>query len=140
MRRDLYTSEYERVRRRAGLGRTEFFDPDEPPTPAERAAVEAMRADAAARLQEDALAAVERRAAAQASLDALRRRTNERLMRAGWERYGLAPPDPLCSLELMLSVGWRLRCYTLNGADRWELEPPVRAQSEPWADGRGQQT
>jgi hypothetical protein len=123
LKRGLHDSEYERVRRKAGMDRPEFPE-DEPDRDGRLAAdrvAEKARETMAILIDRQNQDENERRAKAAADMDGVRRRTNERLMRESWKRYGLEQPSPQASLELYISIGWRLE----HTAEGWKLFQPV---------------
>lgn len=131
MKYDRFTTDYERVRRQASLGQAEFYDPDEPPDPGVAARVQDRAAETMAELsKQHAEAQSEQRRLSEADMDAVRKRTNDRMRLAAWEQYGIKPPSPTASLELYLSMGWTLE-HTGIG---WKLMRPDNIPAPPDED------
>ena len=130
MKRSLYDSEYERVRREAGLKngghlRPEFPEDDDPAPP--RAATTAIVHDPEfkERMAASAAQEAERRAQAKAEGDRYSREVNARMARREYEVLGLTPPEPFVSLALLKSLGWKVEHFEIGGQERWELIRPA---------------
>jgi hypothetical protein len=108
MKRSLYDSEYERVRREAGLDRPEFAEPEESP-PVDIARIEAAHDDFKGRMAAFDVHETQRRAEAKAEADRYTREINERGRLAEFAHAGVAPPVGVqASLELLLWIGWTI--------------------------------
>lgn len=115
MKRDRFESEYERIRREAGMARRPEFPEEEQP-------------DASGRLRQERIAAslddFHRRMTAlndaervqteqrEAEMDAWRAVWRERFIRREYEVRGLTPPEPPEALGLLLQLGWRVEQST----------------------------
>ena len=124
MKRDRYASELDRVMRERRLANMEFFDPDEPAEAQAAARVEASRQDFHERMRqrEEAQSALE--AEAKAKHDAKMRDFDRKVKLREYAALGLTPPEPLVSLDLLKSIGWRVERISYFGEDRWELIRP----------------
>lgn len=108
MKRDRYASDYEQVRRQAGVGRPQMEFPEEP-APVNLGRIDAVHDDfkqrMAALAEHDAEAAAKRKAAA----DELSKRANESIRLMEFARAGVQPPTGMkVSLPLLLSIGWKI--------------------------------
>jgi hypothetical protein len=111
MKRDRYASDYEQVRRQAGLGRPQMEFPDDP-APVNLGRIDAAHDDfkqrMAALAEHDAAAAAERKRKA----DDLTKRANGTVALAEYRAAGVESPSvdgdgaPRVSLSLLLSIGW----------------------------------
>ena len=109
MKRSLYNSEYERVRREAGLDRAEFPEFAAAPPPIDEARVKDAHEDFKQRMVELDTWETKRAAEAAARADAFTRHNNERVRLAEFARASLAPPaGTQTSLELLLWMGWKI--------------------------------
>jgi hypothetical protein len=132
VKRSLYDSEYDRVRREAGMknnGRLRPEFPEDEETEAPRAARTEIVHDQEFkdRMAAAAVHQAERRAKDKAEGDRYSREMNERIARREYEVLGLTPPDPLISLALLKSLGWRVEHFGIGGQERWELIRPASA-------------
>lgn len=111
MKRDRFESDYERVRREAGLARRDFDEPGGP-TLAER--IEIAHENFKERMAEVDKVDTEQAARRSAEAAAHSARWNARIRLQEYHRAGVKPPkvdfdgNPEHSLPLMLSLGWRV--------------------------------
>lgn len=117
MKRTRYDSEYERVRRSAGLPYATYDLPEEPDASGQMAPdrVEAALGDFKQRMgaleAQDAAAAAERKAKA----DALTARANATVLIHEYAAQGIHPPltdgrgVPTVSLAMLLQIGWTIQ-------------------------------
>lgn len=127
MKRTLYDSEYDRVRRKAGFDKPRYEFPDEQEERESEARVEEMSADFRRRMA--AVAAEEARVTGE-RLAAQNKRTSEYsaiVIRREYAALGLTPPEPLVSLALLRRLGWTLEEFVIGGETRWALTKPVTA-------------
>jgi hypothetical protein len=116
MKRSRHDSEYEKVRR--SRPRPEF--PDDRPDPAAPARVKEMFEEVKERLAEGN-AAEERAERARAEEHTKRSKAfTLELIRREYDRLGITPPEPLVSLALLETIGWRIE----RVGDRFELMRP----------------
>lgn len=114
MKHGRHSSEYDKVRRAAGLDRPryqppapEFPDDDAPPPPV-------FDDDFRARMADHAEQEKVRLAEAKAAADALTHRSNSRVKWSEYDRAGVEPPqldengEPRYSLSFLLKMGWRV--------------------------------
>jgi hypothetical protein len=137
VKRSLYDSEYERIRREAGMRdsrpQPEFLDEEELKLEEQRTAARVNEINDDFRARMAALGEAERQkiAAAQASLDAWRKEFNERVIKREYTQLGLMPPEPLVSLSLLRKLGWTVQFVgdetVLVRPESWA---PTRRQSE----------
>jgi hypothetical protein len=111
MKRSLFDSEYDRVRRDAGLARPRYERPEFPDEAAEAQAerVAAGLADFHARMAE--LKAAEQQHVVDVDRKHNERRAmiDERMRLREFTDLGLTPPEgSKCSLGLLLQIGWRV--------------------------------
>jgi hypothetical protein len=133
LKRSLYDSEYERVRREAGVGarsRPDFLDDDEETRISER--VDAKLQDFRERMAELRVAETTAEARRQVDADARRKVWHRRAVIGEYQRAGLTPPIiggdgmPAVSLSLLLSLGWQVReMLQVTGGTRLELLKPI---------------
>lgn len=109
MKGDRFASDYEQVRRQAGLQQPRF-DLDDEPDPAEVAArVAAKLADFHERMNQRLANETEQAAKRKAEAAALTARANEAMRLAEFEAAGVECPAGMkVSLGLLLQVGWRV--------------------------------
>jgi CRISPR/Cas system-associated protein Cas5 (RAMP superfamily) len=107
MKRSLYDSEYDRVRRDAGYTkpRYEFEGLD---VEIDAAAAEREKQEFRARMAEAELAEKKRLEELEERHRQRRLEGDRRLLLWEYERLGLMPLEPLISLGLALSLGWRI--------------------------------
>jgi hypothetical protein len=106
MKRDRYAKDYDQVRKRAGLARSEFFDPDEPAALDDGARVRAAADEAMARLDGLSAGDIERAAKRKAEADATTARANETLRLSEFAAAGVEPPIGMkVSLALLQQIG-----------------------------------
>jgi hypothetical protein len=109
MKRDRYAKDYDQVRKRAAMVRTEFFDPDEPAEHTTAARVRAMADEAIERLDGRSEGDIRRAAERKVESDALSARANESLRLAAFDAAGVEPPIGMkVSLALLLQIGWTI--------------------------------
>jgi hypothetical protein len=104
MKRSLYDSEYERVRRQAGMTQPEFPEPREVEIGTPRVLDEDFRQRMAVNAEHEAKKAAERKVHA----DALSMRANELVRLKEYERAGVDPLPGGVSLALALHMGWKI--------------------------------
>jgi hypothetical protein len=129
MKRDRYAKDYEQVRKRAAMARTEFFDPDEPPSETSAEYVRRSADEAIERL--DGRGEAERARAAERKIkaDELSARANESIRLAEFAAAGVEPPvGTKVSLALLLQIGWTIDQV---GDHRVLLRPLIRSASKP---------
>ena len=136
MKRSRFDAEYERVRNQSGARRpVQEFDPDYDVHERNAAArVEALRQDFHDRM--NALAKADAEKAAEAAVRHGKRRLeiDRRIMLDEYAALGLDPPEPLCSLGLLLSIGWRIDNFGgKNVLTRMDAERPRRRVEQPSA-------
>jgi hypothetical protein len=129
MKRSRFDSEYDQVRRAAGLGRPEFPEAKEEQLSEDRVA--AANADFRMRMNElekaeSALAAEKR-----VRFDQLRKEYNLRMIRRQYENLKITPPEPLVSLSLLLQLGWRIEEVGIEGRYSLVRPPPYVAPPMP---------
>lgn len=139
MKRTRYDTEYDRVREAAGLTRPQYDFPDEEAEERDRAArqarIDAGMVEMRERMAKNEAVETEAQRRAAAEMDANRVRWNERIKRQEFERLGLTPPEPLVSLALMISLGWRVEKVTgPEGVERMELLHPVQRRRKTRED------
>jgi ElaB/YqjD/DUF883 family membrane-anchored ribosome-binding protein len=136
MKRGLYDSEYDRIRHAAGYMRPRFEFPDDTEEKLSADRVEQMRRDFRERMNEVERAERDRAAAVQQRHKEHRETVDRLIMENEYKRIGLTPPNPLCSLGFLLSVGWRIEQI----GDRNVLTRPgsetQRKTREQWEDER----
>jgi hypothetical protein len=121
MKHTRYDSEYDKVRKRSGLAKPEFdFDDLQPAKPRAAPVDEDYQKRMAERVAIETAQAAERRA----EMDSWRAKANREAIMREYNDLGLTPPEPLVSLSLLESIGWKVEKY----GDRWELIRPE------WAD------
>jgi hypothetical protein len=131
VRHSRFDSEYDRVRREAGFAKPkyEFPEEDEPDQKGQVTSdrVKAMNEDFQHRMSE--LANHERQKTAEADANHARRRRefDEKVIRREYEALGLKPPEPLVSLSLLRSMGWRVDVTEFGGESRAELTHVYRS-------------
>ena len=124
MKRDRFASDYEQVRRHAGLPRAEF-DFQEPEAKPDIARVQAAHADFKERMAQLTAIEVEQAARRKAQADELSMRANESVRVTEFAQAGVEPPDGMrVSLPLLLSIGWTI--VEIDGARKL-----VRPQDKP---------
>lgn len=106
MKRDRFESEYERVRRQAGLAPPEF--PETSPRRGEVGEPIPVDDDFRERMAETARLDAEKAAERKVHADALTARSNERVRLAEYARAGVDPLPGGVSLSLALQMGWRI--------------------------------
>lgn len=132
MKRSLYDTEYERVRREAGLDRAEFPEPAAASPPIDEVRVKAAHEDFKQRMAELDAWETKRAAEAAARTDAFTRHNNERVRLAEFARASLVPPvGTQTSLELLLWMGWKIE--EADG-QRVLVRPGKRKTREDYAD------
>jgi hypothetical protein len=127
MKRSPYDSEYDRIRREAGYAKPQYEFSDEDPKP-DIARVQAAHEDFKARMAE--LCKVEEAGAAirKARSDELSHRANLSVLFDEYHRAGVSAPSvtadgiPTVSLSLLISLGWSIQNYGIEGAT---LVPPI---------------
>jgi hypothetical protein len=138
MKRSLYDSEYDRIRKAAGYTapRYEFPDEEGETAAARRTAdrINELNDDFRARMA--ALGEMERQkiAAAQASLDAWRKEHNERQIKREYEQLGLIPPEPLVSLSMLYHLGWTVQMVGNENVLVRPLHAAPRRREEEYDD------
>jgi hypothetical protein len=126
MKRTRYDSEYERVRREAGVG--QFPEPIDFSKPVDLGRVEAAHDDFKERMAAFAARDAEEAAKRKASADELSRRANASALAGEYRTFGLAPPlaggdgAPRVSLSMLLSIGWTIA--KVEGAGNVLVRPP----------------
>ena len=112
MKRGRFDSDYDRVREEAGFVRTRTEFPETVDSQGRTAEqrVEEMRIDFHERvnLARAAEQEAERAAGVSKRHDAFRADVDRAIMISEYESLGLTPPTPLCSLGLLLSIGWTI--------------------------------
>lgn len=114
MKRTRYDSEYDKIRDRTGLSRPQVEFPEQEDAPAD-----VVTEDFRRRMDERAAIEATQAAERKADLEKWRASANRDMVAREYLDYGLTPPDPLVSLSLLQSIGWKLEQY----GDRWELIP-----------------
>ena len=142
MKRSLYDSEYEKVRREAGLKnngrlRPEFPDDFDPIAPPLRAMPADIVHDEEFKQRMDARSAHETEQAAKRRVESERytREVNARMARREYEVLGLTPPEPFVSLALLKSLGWKVEHFEIGGQERWELMRPASVPAPRQSEG-----
>jgi hypothetical protein len=107
VRRSIYDSEYERVRREAARGRSrpEFPESDETPSVAP---VNIPDDGFKERMTQFGQSQTKQRDEARAKADQYTASINERMLRREYTDLGLTPPEPLVSLAVLKLIGWKI--------------------------------
>ena len=130
MKRSLFDSEYERVRRQAGLNQPRLeFDMDDPDVNGERVADRVTRAheDFKQRMAELDAVNVKQAAERKVAADQRSMEANRIQLLGEYEAAGVYPPftddsgKPTISLSLLKRLGWRIESF---GSDGYSLVPP----------------
>lgn len=130
MKRSLFDSEYERVRRQVGRNQPRpEFDMDEPDSNGERVAdrVRTSHEDFKRRMAELDAVSVKQQAERKARADKFSCEANRVQLLAEYESAGVHPPftdddgKPTISLSLLKRMGWRIENF---GNDGYSLVPP----------------
>jgi hypothetical protein len=112
MKRTRYDSEYERIRREAGLAKPQYDFPDDDPAKLPQLDTERVKtahADFKARMEVRTQYEIEQAAKRKVEADELSARANESLRLAEFDLYGVEPPDGMrVSLPLLISLGWTI--------------------------------
>lgn len=108
MKRDRYESDYERVRRQAGLARSEFPEPDTSPRQGEVGEPQPIDDGFRDRMAELARLDAEKAAERKIHADALTLRANELVRLKEYQRAGVDPMPGGISLSLALQMGWKI--------------------------------
>lgn len=105
MKRDRFASDYERVRREAGIASRDFTPPPEP----ERSRVEAMNDDFQRRMMDREEIEAYQARMRKIEADKLTLRANDSLRQAEFAAAGVDPPQGFsASLSLLLQIGWTI--------------------------------
>ena len=108
MKRDRFASDYEQIRRQAGLGRPEF-DLPEPDVKPDLARVQAAHDDFKARMAVRTKHEAEEEARRKVEATELSMRANESIRVTEFAQAGVEPPDGMrVSLPLLMRLGWTI--------------------------------
>jgi hypothetical protein len=109
MKRTLYDSEYDRIRKAAGLARPQYeFDEFEGREAPPSFRVDELNDDFKQRMAERSEHEKQKEAAAKANHDAWHKGVNDRMIRREYESLGITPPEPLVSLSMLRKIGWTI--------------------------------
>lgn len=137
MKRGRHDSEYDKIRRAAGYVKPRHEFPDDEEERAAAARVEELNQDFKDRMAELRNAETAQEAERLRKHAERRASVDRAIMLDEYKRLDLTPPEPLCSLGLLLQMGWKIE----PGADGRNVltRPPAapkRKTREEWEKER----